>query len=575
MKTDYVAQAFTRQWPRGPITPQGLVQLLDGEPMVWLVSHDEELCFHLWGGRSVVDRRYPEAVRLTPGGLRDLQGPPRPILQQSATDDGARFVAAYDDPAEMTLDLIVTGRNAEHVQMVLADLLAAVDKSRPARLHCWTRTRGPWSTEVRQMRTSSLPVSLSAKSTRVQLVLSALSGSWETMAHTDSFRFRYESLTEAFSFKQDVSTATTLGPNLPLRYSGTGGYITADGSKAVWKDQVASSTYTRSVVCGPYVGFNTATDNQVVTVDTGGPGEPAIPEGGFLDIWARMGRASGSNSWNGNGIRARCGWGKIVLSRFANFSETVMFTRPLIVPPWIGGEQWQLVAGQTDDPRLFRVLRNGTTALAHKESGTASKLGADHRGVGFGMQASAALVSQASPPPVRRLRAGDNAAVTQSGYLTRVNCGDRDADDSYTVFGPGTFRFYTGATDFVEFGPLLENQVVRIDTHPDRQMVTDLTSVPPSPAQQTAWEKAMSDLLDFVGGRDTPLVSAIKSQWGITPPQGNLGALLKGRFPASAMIPGKPTAGPPVPVTTRVEIVNGTAQSRIIARLVARRKFPL
>ena len=51
------------------------------------------------------------------------------------------------------------------------------------------------------------------------------------------------------------------------------------------------------------------------------------------------------------------------------------------------GDKWTMVCGYTDDPRMFKVQRNGAIVLSYKESGTASMIGADYRGIGFGVRA--------------------------------------------------------------------------------------------------------------------------------------------------------------------------------------------
>ena len=163
--------------------------------------------------------------------------------------------------------------------------------------------------------------------------------------------------------------------------------------------------------------------------------------------------------------------------------------------------------------------------------------------------AAAALISQATPGSIRKISAGDNATVSQEGYVTRVNVGDQPMYDSYTLFGPGLFKMWlgpeAGADEYVEFGPLLPNQVAFIDTDPRRRVVQDLTSVPPTPQELNVFQDAINKLLDFAGGSEVPLIRAWKSAFGILPPQGNFFSLLSGRFSDAAAIPAKsPGAAP-------------------------------
>lgn len=73
------------------------------------------------------------------------------------------------------------------------------------------------------------------------------------------------------------------------------------------------------------------------------------------------------------------------MSRFNNFVETVLrqpLINAMIIPPLWG--EVLLVCGYEGNPRLFKVLRNGSEILSFKEEGTGSLLGANYRGLGLG-----------------------------------------------------------------------------------------------------------------------------------------------------------------------------------------------
>jgi hypothetical protein len=370
-----------------------------------------------------------------------------------------------------------------------------------------------------------------------------------------------------------------LGANWPILYSGGGdAYVRADGGEAEWVD--SAGTEDQDAVAGPYKDFATATDNQVISIVLGSLQEWTLFDGGFNDLWGRMGR-NADGTWNGYGIRLRIGGKYIQLSYFTNFVETVLRKfGALAHQTWINplpGEKFTLVCGYegVGNERLFKVLRNGNEVISVKENGTGSSMGADYRGIGFGAHAAAALHTQATPAAFRKISAGDNAAVTQHGYLERINAGDQDFWDRYTCFGPGIFRFSNGpgSSDMVEFGPLLGNQVMQIRTDPRKYGVVDMTVKPPTPQDLTFFQQALSDFLTFATGNNSPpLIEAVKSKFGILPPQGNPYSLLKGRF--SNPIPAKQAGKSAEKYHVKVEMLAGNADTRVIAAGTPLRRNP-
>lgn len=197
------------------------------------------------------------------------------------------------------------------------------------------------------------------------------------------------------------------------------------------------------------------------------------------------------------------------------------------------------------------------------------------------MAAGAGALSQRSPAWVRKVSAGDNAEVTQSGFLQRVNIGDQPMYDDYTIFGPASsVRIWDGpgSDEFVEFGPVLANQIVFLRTDPRSRttLVQDLTVVPPSPQELNIFQQAVKAFSSFAFGNNVPpLMRTIESLFGIRPPQGNLYKYLKGRFSERAAIPPKSPGNPAKPYYVRVEIQGGNADSKIIASGTPLRRWPL
>jgi hypothetical protein len=429
----------------------------------------------------------------------------------------------------------------------------------------------------------------------MSLRLRADNAFWRTYDDTDSFGFIYDAMTDTFT--TDYSGAHTLGPNWPQYYTGTGsGYCStttaASGLEMVrWYE---AGTGAREVVNGPYKDFDTDTDDQVVEMVLGTLPEFTFLGGAYNDLWGRMGR-DGSGNWDGNGIRARVGMRNLFpiveLSRFNNFVETVLISQFMFIPPLMG-EKFTLVCGtSTTAPRTFRVLRNGAQILSHVEVGTNSHVGVSYRGVGFGMYTGQSLLlGQRSPAYVRKINAGDNATITQSGFVTRTNIGDQKMYDDYTFTGPGKVRIWNGpgasATDYVEFGPLLANQTAFIRTDPRDRNVYDLAAVSANPTQQERqiFDTALNGLLSFLTlSNANPILQVVQAVFGIfggsgsapVPPQGNFYSLLTGRFSDASAIPPKSPGNPAAPYHVKVEMVGGNADSRLIVSGVPLRRYPL
>lgn len=568
----------TKRYPGGPITPHGAYHLMhDKIPQVSLLAYDGSIVFNLMGGLSINDRHaYPERVEIV--DIKGLIPPWRNIDQKGATQDGTTFVDALYDPTEITLTVRCRGRDNQHLREVVRDLIASLDAKRESELAWTTHAMGRWWAPVRLNKTIDESLfRIAGKTYQFDLRLRADNAFWQSYPDIATIGYSYEGFTDSFNYTgTQGAVAGSVGANWPVRYSGSGGgYVWANGSQAVWVDDSNLGTQTREAVVGPYKNFSTSTDNQVVGMTLGAFQEWSFPQSAANDLWARMGRNS-DGTWNGNGIRMRIENNVVTLSRFNNFAQTVMATRALLIPP-IPGEKFALVAGLEGSPRTFKVQRNGAELMSHVEPGTASVMNSAHRGLGFGMQAGGALITQATPAGVFEITGGGpGGGSTQSGFLKRVNVGDQDYWDRYTCFGPGTFRFGNGpgSTDMVEFGPLLPNQIMQIRADPRKYGVRDLTVTPASPQELTAFQQALKDFVSFATGNNVPpLLQSIESAFGIAPPQGNPYSLLKGRF--SRPIPAKSPGEPARPHYVKVEIENGNASSMVLASGTPLRRYPL
>lgn len=271
--------------------------------------------------------------------------------------------------------------------------------------------------------------------------------------------------------------------------------------------------------------------------------------------------------------------GRTIVSgdQFRIATSTRMASKRLGITP-LRGEKWTLVCGYEGDPRLFKVMRNKQEVLAHKESGTGSMIGSAYRGIGFGMLAGGSLIAQSSPSRVREISAGDNATVSQSGHLPLTNNGEIEAWPRYLLYGPGYFSLGNGPDnpDTVEFGPLLDGQVVLIETEPRRRSVVDLTpsEVPTSPQVLKPFQQLIKNLVSFAFNNNTPpLLQEFESLFGVMPPQGNLYSYLSGRF--TKAVPAKPPAQSPTTSSIKVSIDDGNANSKVVAALTPRRRWPL
>ncbi|OMC44718.1 hypothetical protein A5742_27480 [Mycolicibacterium fortuitum] len=573
---------MTVRYPAGPITPHGWWNITKGiQPTMRLTAYDGSVEFYLMGGHSIPDRHSaPEAVHLI--SLKGLVPPWKHITQKGATQDGVTHIDALYDPVEVEMVVECRGRDARHTRKVYDDLIASIDAIQESKLDFLTPDVGYWWANIRWFQGAPPDPVMGAQTNRVRvsLRLSADRGFWSTYDHTDAFTFVYDDMTDTFT--EDNRSTQDLG-DIPQYYTGDGGgFCTSYNGSMFWWDDPEDTTTTQSrrVINGPWPGFDTETDNQVVSQVHGSFQEWSFPDTGRNLIGGRMNR-NPDDTWAGDGVFVEYGGSYLRLFYTVDFVEHTIRTDPfrMLISP-IPGEKFSLVCGYEGDgnERLFKFLRNGVEIWSVKESGAGSKLGPDHRGAGNGMFAGSALITQATPATIRKLSAGDNATVSQSGFLERINIGDQKMYNDYTLFGPGIFKIYDGpgTDEFVEFGPLLPNQIVFLRTDPrvNTTLVQDLTAVPPTPQQLTVFQDAINKFLSFAGMNNSALGDQIKSMFGVRPPQGNLYKYLKGRFSENSAIPAKSPGADAKPYFVKVAIEGGNADSKVIVSGTPLRRKP-
>ena len=567
------------RYPSTPITPHGAYHFLKGtHPTVRLRAFDDSVVFEVVGGR-VSPERYtaPERVVMTapPTGLI---GPWKFVDQQGASEDGVTFLDSVNEPIDVELKVRAHARDGLHLRRVVRTLFGSLDPKRPSELSWFTQEMGRWWAQVRWAKPPVEGINISGRQRFVDLtlLLRADHGFWRSYDDVGEFGFNYEAMTETFP----TDYASDLGPDWPIYATGQGGgFMYVVDGQARWRDDRSKKFFTegRTIMAGPKRDFETETDYQVVSSVYGS----VLEMGGDDDIFVRVGRR-GDGTWNGYATRIRMGGNSVTLSAFINFHETVL--RKWALPPMPGPllrEKWWVEAGGLNaagepDPRVFTIRRElFDLNVTFRDDQGITPLGASFRGVGFGMHASGALITQGTPASVEKISAGDQSGSEQTGFIPRLNIGDQPMPDRYTLFGPGIFKIGNGpgSADMVEFGPLLPNQVVQLRTDHRKRTVVDLTSVPSTAGELAEYREALEDLESFAPvGNLGPTLDANASVFGVTPPQGNLHRLLNGRF--SRFIPAKSPGRPAEVQHVAVSISGGNASSRILAAGTPLRRYP-
>lgn len=538
------------RYPSGPPTPHACYAIREGQlPNVTLMSFNEQIAIELMGGLAMADKiSSPESVQIK--DIRGLIPPWEHIEQRDAHEDGTTVVDTLYGPTEIDIDVELFARDAKHLRQLRRHLFEAIDATVRSELSWETPELGCWWAPVRwRVKPAGSEGNPKQAHQSLQLNLMGDSAFWQSWPHIDTFTFDYTDMTDTFTL--DRRPQRDLGPNWPLRYDGDGGgYIVSNGDHAKWVDDPDDpwTTRSRSVVCGPFKDFSTSTDNQVVTMVLGSFPEWSVPETGANDLWARMGR-NVDGTWNGDGIRMRTTTSHVYLSAWVGFTKVWERSQFIGITPF-PGDKWQLAAGFAGNPRLFKVYRNGGTVLEVKENGTQSIVGSTHRGIGFGVRAAGALITQATPAIVRKISTGDNSNATQSGFLTMCNAGDQDAPPEFTIYGPATkveIANGPGSTEMVEIRDLGAGEIMHIRTDPRRNGVFDYTP--------------------RTGNETSPALFGAK-------PTDTMYKKLKGRFNSDVMIPRKQPGMRVAEHLIKVSITGGNADSMVMGQITPLRRRP-
>jgi hypothetical protein len=572
------------RYPVNPITPVGAAELLSGKkPKMTYRAFDDSTVFELMGPLSYADPMTPESIR-----VKDLKGliPPwSNITQKGATQDGSTYITSLYDESEVDMTVVARGRMGEYTRKLIRTWIDSWDPKKPGELSWWTHEQGRWWAPVRWGK-QPLDKLMGGNWTRQQFgwVMKIYDAFWRSYDCVDEFSFLYSDENDDFSY----TTTSGLGAGWTVAYqagSGAGtGSVYVDSSEVVPSNLSPDQT-----MVARRDTFTVGGDNGVASITFGNVPEWSFPAAAENDIWARM-PASGTPGTDG--VRLRIAAFEVTLSYFVGGVETILRTQPLLTPPQVG-EKWTLIFGTSDDaPRTFKVQRkvvpgnpavggiftgNGSDVMTVVENGTGSPVGAGYRKTGFGMHAGDLIfwLLDALPGSVLAFNAGTNSTAEQDGVLTRYNVGDQPAWDRLTFFGPGLLKVGNGpgSSEMVEYGPLLDGQVVQIRTDPRKTSVVDLTSTPTTPQQSTQLDAALADILSWAtGNNQTMLLNELRSIFGIAAPQGNLYALLKGRW--SNPIPEKSPGDIAKPYQVKVSIEGGNANSRVIAALTPLRRYP-
>ena len=573
-----------KRYPANPITPHGSYWFLSGKkPMMTYRSYDGTSVFHLMGGMAIPDMvNAPESIRILE--MSGLVPPWVPIEQKGATQDGVSFIDALYDPIDADMVVEARGKTPARTAALIRDWIAAWDAKQPGELSFFDQYAGRWWAPVRWTR-NPVDKFKGGKFTRQMFTwpFKSHDAFWRSYDNVFEFRFGSAELEEDFDDLADWTLHYSGSGNgtMVVAPSRTGLLATILGpgrNQVTW--QLGNNDQGRTVVA-QRTGFTLGSDHQLVYMRLGSFPAWSFWDEAYNDIWVRM---SNTGTPGDNGVRLRIQRHSLELSYFEDGVETTMCSRPLVVPP-IPGETWCVAAGigerilgEERASRTFTVSRGVfglAPAMVFVERGTASPMGPGYRGVGFGMESGTGLARELPPASVRKFWAKDNTTQTQSGMLRRINMGDQPMWDRYTLHGPGMFHIGSGpgSTDMVAFGPLERGQVVQLRTDPRKRGVVDLTSVAGSPQQQKWWEKALEDFLSFAAGNNSsPLQEEILSVFGIRSPT-NMYSLIDGRF--TRPIPAKPAGDRAKVYNVLVQVVNGDADTRIIAAGTPLRRWPL
>lgn len=488
---------------------------------------------------------------------------------RGARQDGATWTDAVYDVGDIMLSLEASGVAPQNIRDVIRHWISAWDARQTGILSVFTPDMGEWWANVRMGKTISDQFSKDYTwSGKQNFVWTAKNydAFWYSVDSVGEFDIAYDVESEDFTTQSNASTLGSAWTQF-LSVSGHGTYGIENNSAYY----LTGGTGAAAVDVVNLYQTNSGSDNQVVTVKLSNAAlwnlTRSVNPGTAIDVWARL------NSTGTSGIRLRLQLDTFSLAHVNAGVVTTWFTLPLVVPP-VWSEEFTLIAGTDAGTHNFQILRDGFKIWEFTDWNHDSLLGSSYRGWGFGVHTVNGGLSTLVPAPIGLWKAADNLTATQTGFLSLTNMGDVPAWPRYLCYGPGTFTFGNpGTSSAITFGPLEDGQIVLIVTEPRLRNIVDLT--PGQPAQPlTKVQALMEELISFATNNNTPpLLQQFESLFGILPPQGNLYALLNGRFTNS--IPGSAYGAPPSTQQIPLAITNGTPVSKVVGAITPMRRWPL
>lgn len=568
-------------YPPGTISKWGIIQALANQ-LAWItyIGVDGSI-FYLAGPLAPVAGAQDGLVLTKHMGL---MSPFELLKLQGARQHGSTWTDTNYDEGEIMLSLEASGITPQGIRDVLRQWVSAWDPSvgnpgypnQLGKLSVFTPDLGEWWANVRVAKNFSdifdQDFTYSGKQ-KITWEVHNDDAFWYSVDSTSTFAVSYSNLLADFT---TYGAGPTLGSDWHQLYSNTdAGTLGTLLGTAYWDQNGTKDT----IDVANLFHTNSSTDNQVISFTLGAAKLANlfnfVDPGAAIDIWARTPSTPPSDYSSMTGVRLRFQLDTFSLSYWIGGTGSVWFTLPLVIPP-VWGETFTLLAGTDNDDYEFAIQRDGITFFRYTDSAHQSEMGSSYRGWGFGEHTNDLVVSMIVPPPVDRWFADDNLAQTESGYVSLTNMGDIEAWPRYLCYGPGTFTFGNGpnSTTNVTLGPLEDGQIVLVTTEPRYKSVIDLTPNQPTPASLNKFKTLLAELISFATNNNVPpLIQKFESFFGIVPPQGNLYPLLNGRFtnPIPRAYYGKPLVTNYIPVS----ITNGSPNSKIVAAITPRRRWPL
>lgn len=555
-------------YPPGPISRYGR-QLLDElvDPQITIVSPDEDHIFYLSGPLAPLPGCQNGVVLSK--GIRGLHPMFNHLDYKGARQPGVTWADTVYDPAEIDLDIEFSGTTTSGLRQVVRDWMASWDPKRQCTMSWFTPEAGEWWCHPRLFKAPPDVITQSpGRHRRLPMTWTIRNDDafWRSVDSVGSFKFGFEDVGDEFT-RADNSASNGLGSNWTQTYT----YPTSNGSLGIasnaagWYEQGVTANY-----CKAKHVSTSDTDFQVITIKLAGFYEFPFPSTGYIDILGRM--SADGNSY----IRFRLSPITLSVSVYKDGSEVWTYGRPLLISP-LWTETFTMIVGTSaSTPSQIRILRDGFDIFTVTEPGYAYR-GASYRGWGFAVGVGGGVISQLRPASVDWWHAGDNATVTQSGFIPFTNRGTEDVDPIYLCYGPGTFYIgngsgSTGAANMISFGPLNAGQIAMVDTNPRRKGVIDIS--PGQAAASTSLQQQFIDALVSLAFNQnfTPLLNLYKSALGVLPAQGPLYSKLNGRFtrPISGHVDGTAL----VTEQVAVRVVGGNADTKIVGAITPLRRWP-